>query len=85
MASPLLAQVNEKPVMKGWVTKVCMYFDEYEHYAVLFQSDIILTSASFQSFKVKLGKSKRLYCILRGKYLCYYKSENDQVRIRMAC
>jgi hypothetical protein len=22
MASPLLAQVNEKPIMKGWITKV---------------------------------------------------------------
>ncbi|XP_028409734.1 pleckstrin homology domain-containing family H member 2-like [Dendronephthya gigantea] len=47
-ANHLLAQVNEKPVMKGWITKV------------------------------KLGKSKRVYCILRGKSLCYYKGEMDQ-------
>ena len=29
MASPLLAQVNEKPVMKGWITKVYMHFVDY--------------------------------------------------------
>ncbi|XP_031572263.1 pleckstrin homology domain-containing family H member 1-like isoform X2 [Actinia tenebrosa] len=34
--------------------------------------------------KVKNGSSKRSWCVLRGKYLCYYKNEEDTVPYSMA-
>ncbi|XP_020901839.1 pleckstrin homology domain-containing family H member 1 isoform X2 [Exaiptasia diaphana] len=52
--SPLLAQMPEKEVMSGWITKV------------------------------KNGLSKRSWCVLRGKYLCYYKNKTDAVPYSMA-
>ena len=30
-------------------------------------------------YKVKHGSSKKCWSVLRGQYLCYYKSEDDAV------
>ncbi|KAK2561061.1 Pleckstrin homology domain-containing family H member 2 [Acropora cervicornis] len=51
--TPLFAQVTEKEVMKGWLTKA------------------------------KHGSAKKCWTVLRGQYLCYFKSEDDMVPFSM--
>ncbi|XP_022810522.1 pleckstrin homology domain-containing family H member 2-like isoform X3 [Stylophora pistillata] len=52
-STPLFAQVKDKEIVKGWLTKV------------------------------KHGSSKKCWSVLRGQYLCYYKSDDDSVPFSM--